>query len=106
MFASFFTFVRAFLKQEFRSPWLAIATSMISLGTALFAGHIIESWGAEDWIVRMTIAAGALLAYDVLRAILHFGSKVDGNTFWALFRAYTGHSGLPEKLPTDKKDPE
>jgi len=105
VFAGFFTWVRAFIKQEFRNPLLMMATGMISLGCALFAGYIADELGASEWVVRLIVAAGALLSYDVMRSIIHFGSQIDGNTVWNVIKVYAGIKNItvPEEMPTKVK---
>lgn len=108
VFAGFFTWVRAFIKQEFKNPVLMIATGVISLGCALFAGYMADGLGASEWVVRLIVAAGALLSYDVMRSIIHFGSTIDGNIVWMVIKTYAGIKNVtvPDEMPTKVKNPE
>ena len=100
-FGAFFAWARAFVKQDFKNPATFAATIFMSLGSSMAAGHVLEGWGAPEWLVRAGIAVTALIAHDFIRAVLTFSQGFNGNTISDLLRWY---ARMPPKQ--DKADEE
>lgn len=105
LIALFFGMVRAIVRQEYKTPLILLAATVISFGCAMFTAFVMSELKYPQWAVYSGVAMSALISNDVVKIILNFAELA------ARDKGYLGRitgsvikTAIPQPVPEDKKE--